>query len=132
MFLVDTNICSALLKGQGGVYPRFLQHLGRVSLPTVALGELYVWAYKRPDPTDLIASIEEELLILVNLVDYGHSAAKIFGQLRAETTKAGRVIDPVDLMIASVAIDRDLTLVTDNTKHFAGIPGLAIDNWLNP
>ena len=34
-----------------------------------------------------------------------------------------------DLMISSIAISKDLILVTRNKKHFENIPGLKLEQW---
>ncbi len=34
-------------------------------------------------------------------------------------------------MIAAVALTHDLILVTNNTRDFANIPGLHLEDWLN-
>lgn len=44
----------------------------------------------------------------------------------------GVVVNPVDLMIASVALTYDLVLVTHNVRHFEVIPDLRIEDWLAP
>ena len=31
--------------------------------------------------------------------------------------------------IATIALSRDLTIVTRNTRHFAEIPGLKVEDW---
>jgi len=36
----------------------------------------------------------------------------------------------MDLMIASIAIANNLTLVSNNTKHFERVKGLEVDNWV--
>ena len=36
------------------------------------------------------------------------------------------------LVIAAIALSRDLTLVTGNVRHFERVPGLRIENWLEP
>ena len=41
-------------------------------------------------------------------------------------------VSRLDLMIASVALVHNLTLVTHNTAHFIRIPGLRLDDWLIP
>jgi tRNA(fMet)-specific endonuclease VapC len=38
----------------------------------------------------------------------------------------------VDLMIGSIALLHNLTLVTHNTADFQNIPGLRLDDWLKP
>jgi predicted nucleic acid-binding protein len=37
-----------------------------------------------------------------------------------------------DLMIASVALVHDLTLVTHNTADYQHVPGLRLEDWLTP
>ena len=39
-------------------------------------------------------------------------------------------IGDADLRIASIALDRDLAVVTGNVRHFEKVPGLAVENWL--
>ena len=41
-------------------------------------------------------------------------------------SRGGVTVDSVDLMIASMSLAHDLTLVTDNTKHFHNIPDLRL------
>ena len=36
-----------------------------------------------------------------------------------------------DLRIASIALARDLTLVTGNVRHFARVQALQVENWLD-
>jgi tRNA(fMet)-specific endonuclease VapC len=38
----------------------------------------------------------------------------------------------MDLMIASVALVHDLTLVTHNTADYRSISGLRLEDWLTP
>ena len=38
-------------------------------------------------------------------------------------------IEDMDLLIAATAIYNELTLVTNNTKHFENVPNLKIENW---
>jgi tRNA(fMet)-specific endonuclease VapC len=38
----------------------------------------------------------------------------------------------MDLMIASVALLHDLTLVTHNRADYQNVPGLRVDDWLTP
>ena len=46
--------------------------------------------------------------------------------------RQGIAVSPVDLMIGAIALVHDLTLVTHNTADFRNIPGLRLDNWLEP
>ena len=53
-------------------------------------------------------------------------------QYDAEHIKGAISIPLMDLLIASVALTHDLTVVTNNTDHFALIPGLRLVDWLTP
>lgn len=129
-FLLDTNICSAHLRRTAGLTHRFIQHSGRLHLPTIVLGELYTWAYRRPDPRRLIQLMEHQLLGEFNILSYDAVCAERFGIERANLLRKGIVVDAVDLMIASVALVHDLTLVTHNTADFQQVPDLRLEDWL--
>jgi len=56
--------------------------------------------------------------------------AEIYGRLRADLERRGVPLNDTDLMIASIALRHDLTLVTGNPRHFSRLPGLKLENWL--
>lgn len=131
-FLLDTNILSAHLRRPAGMAHRFFQYSGRLYTSSVVLAELFVWAYKRPDPAKLLAGIDELLFEEVSLLEYGRDCANKFGQVRIQLRRNGVEVPSVDLLIASVALVYDLTLVTHNTADYQNIPGLRLDDWLTP
>ena len=53
-----------------------------------------------------------------------------YARIRAELRKTGTTIDDFDLLIAATALINNLTLVTNNVRHFEKIGGLALDNWV--
>jgi tRNA(fMet)-specific endonuclease VapC len=53
-----------------------------------------------------------------------------YGRIRAELEAAGQPIGSNDLLIAAHACALGLTLVTNNTREFARIRGLKVENWL--
>lgn len=57
------------------------------------------------------------------------NSARISAELYSTLRQSGKIVDDIDLLIAGIAIDNDLTLVTNNEKHFNRIPGLKTDNW---
>lgn len=114
----------------GGFVASFFQHSGGLAISSIALAELYVWATKRGRSDDLLVAIDRDMLADIAILDFNRECARRFGRLRADLIADGIGVDSVDLMIAAVAIEHDLTLVTHNTKHFAHIPGLRIEDWL--
>ena len=130
-FLLDTNICSEHLRRTAGLTHRFIQYSGRLYLPTIVLGELYTWAYRRLDPHPLLKAIEHELVNELCILPYDNICAERFGIERAALLNKGITVDSIDMMIAAVALVHDLTLVTHNTTDFQHIPNLRLEDWLS-
>lgn len=131
-FLLDTNICSAHFRRPTGLAHRFMQHSGRLFIPTIVLGELFAWAYRRDDPKPLLKFINSDLLHDVTVLDFDASCAEEYGRRRGQLLRQGKPVGEPDVMIAAVALVHSLTLVTHNTADFQHIPGLPVDDWLVP
>jgi predicted nucleic acid-binding protein len=54
-------------------------------------------------------------------------AAKIYGQLR----QAGQTVGDGDILIAATCIVEGYALATNNTRHFARMDALDVQNWLD-
>jgi tRNA(fMet)-specific endonuclease VapC len=74
----------------------------------------------------LIAALRLQFVSL----PFDDRAAEEYGKVRAELAVRGTPIGPNDLMIASIALANQVTLVTHNTAEFSRIPGLTLDDWL--
>jgi tRNA(fMet)-specific endonuclease VapC len=129
-YLLDTNIVSVYLKRPGGLAHRFVQYSGRLYVSSIALAELYVWAFGKEDPSARLSAIEGLLRDEVARLDFDDDCARMFGQMRRDLLRQGTNVNPVDLLIASVALVHGLTLVTHNTTDFQNIPGLRLEDWL--
>lgn len=130
IFLLDTNICSAHMRRPARLAHRFVQHVGQLAIPTVVLAELYAGAYRHSNSARLLALVSD-LVQEVHVLAFDARCAEEFGRVRGRLLQQGISVSTVDLMIASVALVHDLTLVTHNTADFRNIPGLRLDDWLN-
>jgi tRNA(fMet)-specific endonuclease VapC len=65
----------------------------------------------------------------LEIADFDRAAAANDGRLRALREAAGTPIGPLDTQIAAHALALGATLVTNNTREFAHVPGLRLDNW---
>jgi predicted nucleic acid-binding protein len=61
----------------------------------------------------------------------GGGAADVYGRVRAALERGGRTVAEPDLRIASICIDVGATLATGNLRHFRGLPGLIVEDWLD-
>jgi hypothetical protein len=62
----------------------------------------------------------------------GSAVPACTGREARRARSAGRPIGDIDLCIAGVAVCYGLTVVTNNTEHFARIPDLPLESWLKP
>lgn len=59
-------------------------------------------------------------------------AAELYGQIRFDLQSRGQMIGPNDVMIAAIARDKGLTLVTHNASEFSRVRGLTTVDWTLP
>lgn len=129
MFLLDTDTVIYALKGHATVLTNLQEHLhDPMYLSTITMMELYYGAYKSQKVDANLAklkTIESFFIILPP----GPEAAEPFGKMKATLEAQGLRLADLDLIIAAAALTRNLTLVTNNHKHFGRIPGLKLANW---
>jgi len=128
-FLIDTDICSAYLKGDRLVWKRFLQYSGGLHVSTVTAGELFTWVLRaNASPARLQGLLD--LLRDMTVLDVTLDVARKFGAVRAHLLDQGLAVPEMDLLIASTALVHGLTVVTHNVTDYANIPGLTVVDWL--
>ena len=94
-------------------------------------GELYFGAYNSNQVENNLERIRAFFTMPApETLPLDEKVMEIFGQLKAELRRKGQPIGDIDLLIAGVAISHNLTLVTNNTKHFERIPNMSLENWL--
>lgn len=96
--------------------------------PTLA--ELYYGAYNSSRVNNNLHLLET-ILQSFPILDLDLEDLRRFGKIKAELNRRGRPLDDFDILIASMALERDLVVVTHNVKHFEQIPGIKIEDWKN-
>ncbi len=71
----------------------------------------------------------EEFVTNNNIIHISEASAKISADIYADLRKRGITVGTSDLLIAGVAIENSLTLVTNNEKHYEPIQRLRVENW---
>ena len=132
-FLLDTNICIYIQRNKPAeVLARFrkLRH-GEAGISAITHGELLFGAMKSRQRERALAEIDELTLWVPALV-LPETASRRYATLRADIEAAGKPIGGNDLWIAAHAVAADLILVTNNEREFKRVPGLRVQNWVNP
>ena len=70
-----------------------------------------------------------EFLAPFQLLDFDDEDAEQFGTTKKDLKDRGTLIGPFDLLIASQALAKKLTLVTNKTAEFNRINGLQLEDW---
>jgi tRNA(fMet)-specific endonuclease VapC len=130
VILLDTNICIHVINARPpGVLERFRQHrMGEIGLCSVVAAELAYGVAKSGSPRNRQAL--EMFLAPLIILPFDEAALWAYGDLRAELERKGTPIGALDTMIAAHALSQQSTLVTNNTREFARVPGLALENWV--
>ena len=134
MYLLDTDVLVNLLRRSPS--PSLIAKLASVPpeqqfTSSVTLGELIYGAHRlREQTTILIQRLSEVLLPNLPVLPFDASAARCYGEIRAEMERQGTPLGDGDLRIAAIALDRGLTVVTGNIRHFRRVPNLTVENWM--
>lgn len=130
-YMLDTNICIYTIKNKPSeVRELFNLHHNQMCISSITYMELIYGAEKSTQPTRNL-EIVEGFAARLEILNYDISAAQHTGQLRAELARQGQPIGPYDQMIAGHARSLGLTLVSNNLKEFARVPGLRLLDWVN-
>lgn len=126
-FLLDTNTIIALTRHRNAlVRDRIALHYGTIVLSTIVVHELTYGAFVSDRPDHHLQTIAD---LPFDRLDFSEDDARAAGEIRARLRRLGTTIGPYDTLIAGQALARDLTLVTNNTREFARIDGLRVDDW---
>ena len=134
MYLLDTDILSNLMKRAPS--SALVAKVARVPpehqfTSSITLGELVYGAHRlREHTATLLERIEDTLLPNLPLLPFDASAARRYGEIRAELERRGTPIGDADVRIAAIALAHGLKVVTGNERHFRRVPGLETENWL--
>ena len=134
MFCFDTDVISAAMRPAPPMH--LVRRLARTPIEeqcttAITVGEILYGAARAGRP-GLVETLRALVTSAQPVIPFDEKAAEAYGPLRAELERRGQRLDGLDLRIAAIALSRDLTLVTGNVRHFEQVPGLRIENWLEP
>lgn len=129
-YLLDTNICIYMRKN---AFPALTERAdtlppGALAMSVVTWGELVTGAEKSKERERTLANLAR-LRQIVPVLEMDDVVGDHYGDIRAQLEKAGQPIGVNDNWIAAHARALGMTLITNNTREFAKVSGLAVEDW---
>lgn len=128
LYMLDTNMVSHFIRMHPSVVGRVISTpMASLCISAITEGELLFGLAKRPGAKQLHLAVRE-FLRRVDVLDWDSSAAEHYGTLRAGMQGQGKVLAPLDMLIAAHAISVGAVLVS-NDQAFRQLAALQIEDW---
>ncbi|MCL1792099.1 MAG: PIN domain-containing protein [Peptococcaceae bacterium] len=129
-YYLDTNICIRILNTSSqSVINKFEGiDLDDIMIPSVVAAELIYGAYKSAKRDRNLMRCRE-FLSQFRIAVPGAEAIEAYGTIRTELEGRGTPIGSNDYFIAALVKANGGVLVTNNTREFSRVDGLALEDW---
>jgi tRNA(fMet)-specific endonuclease VapC len=129
IYLLDTNVCIAAMRGNSKVMQQLAAHSPvDCAVSIISIFELFAGVFRCNDPQGEERKVST-FLDSLHLLPFDFDSALKTAQIHFQLEKAGTKIGPYDLQISGQAPALDLTLVTHNTHEFKRVTGLRLEDW---
>ncbi len=131
MFLLDTNVISNIFRGNKNIMLKAAK-IDDNQLFTCSIVEAEIFFgvdNSRPERQELLNQFYTEFFANITVLSFDSNSAQVFRKIKSKLWKMGESIENFDIAIASIALSNNLTLITNNTKHFEKIVGLKVEDW---
>ena len=134
IYMLDTDTCSYLIRELPRVLLTTAQKKASaghgIYISVITYQELRLGAARSKAAKRYHSMIDRLCDRLDHIAAWTVKEADTFATLQANLLAKGTPIGQNDTMIAAHALTFDATLVSNNQKHFARVPGLKLDNWV--
>lgn len=126
-YLLDTNVVIGLLANRPSIVTEMRRRsLSEIALSSLVMHELYFGAYKGARTIETLRNYGR---LVFSVLPFETDDARFAAEIRAILQRQGTPIGPYDTLLAGQALARGLVLVTRNTREFARVEGLQVENW---
>lgn len=133
MYMLDTNICSFIMREQpDAVLERLAQAVlrnQRIVVSAITYSEMRFGATGPKASPRHIELVDAFCARLDTILPWDRSAVDATTNVKVALRLAGTPIGPNDTAIAGHAIAAGAVLVTNNTREFERVPGLILEDW---
>lgn len=128
MRILDSDHCIAILRLKLDLSDHVTAN-EELFITSITVAELTHGANRSLHREDNLTRLEV-LFAALTVLAFDEMAGRRFGHLKAELEKKGEPLADLDLQIASIALEHNLPLATNNVKHFKRVKDLKLENWM--
>lgn len=130
LYMLDTDTCAFVLRRTSDALLERIQAVpvAQQVMSVVTYAEL-LYGVQVSSKKKANQAAVEALTLHLAILEWTRDAARYYAQIRADLKRKGAMIGASDLMIAAHARSLGAVVVTNNTKDFARVKGLEIENW---
>lgn len=130
MYLMDTCAISDFVKGE----EKTLKKIKSLSpsllfLSSINYMEISYGLQRHPQKARELTPILNDFFQSINIIDFNKQDAEQAAFVRFDLQCKGTPIGPYDVLIAGVALNRNLILITSNTGEFKRVKNLKLEDW---
>ncbi len=130
LYMLDTNMCSYIIKGQPTAVREHLLHVPMSSdcISDITEAELLRGVMKKPEAKRL-PLIVNEFLLCVDILPWDSHTAKAYARLRTSCEAEGKSLSAMDMLIAAHSVAAKATLVTNDKAFYNVVHHLVLEDW---
>lgn len=128
-FLLDTNICVHLLRGDGRLHEKMMEvQWVNCCISELTVAELYYGA-ECSDRVDEVTSVVSEFVASMRVIPF-EVCIREYCRQKARLRRLGTLIEDIDLFIGSTAVAMGYVMVSENQKHLSRLEHIRLENWI--
>jgi predicted nucleic acid-binding protein len=130
-YALDTSIVTYYLKGNKDLIDRVsaeTDNANTIIIPPIVFYEIKRWLLTVNASKKM--TLFENMCTLSGIDTIGKEVLETAAVIYSDLQKKGITIGDNDILIASYCISQNITLVTNNEKHFKNVPNLKFVTWL--
>lgn len=133
-YMLDTNICSFIMREQPEAVIKRLEQAvlrnHRIVISAITYAEMRFGAIGKKASPRHAQLVDAFCARLDAVLAWDRAQVDATTEVKAALSAAGTPIGPNDTAIAGHAIAADAILVTNNTREFARVPDLKLEDWV--
>lgn len=133
-YMLDTNICSFIMREQPEAVIKRLEQAvlrnQRIVVSAITYAEMRFGAIRKKASPRHAQLVDAFCTRLDAVLAWDRAAVEATTEIKAALAAAGTPIGPNDTAIAGHAIAACAVLATNNTREFARVPGLMLEDWV--